>query len=124
MKNSKFISDVKTQTIMLTVPARLDKRFGMGLIFSNNAVYVSSIVPGSLAAEHFKVKDRIVSVLGVNVKDKEHCRELILLACDSQSQFEIVIERPISAFVMPQLNPEDVRSLMIQFYFTYQTARF
>lgn len=86
--------DTQFERKTFVVPARHDKRFGLGIVNSNNQVRVSTIVPDSIASEFFAVKDRVVAINGVQVADKTHCRQLILSACSSAPDFEIVVDRP------------------------------
>lgn len=79
--------------IKLMIPARHDKRFGMGIINSKGKVIISTVAPNSIAFDYFEPKDLIISINGVQISDKVHCKKLILSACSSAPEFEIVIER-------------------------------
>lgn len=57
-----------------------------------------------------KVKGRIVSILDVSVKNKIHCRDLIVLACDTESEFDVVIEKPPPSFVMSEGRCKSLRT--------------
>lgn len=93
-----------------TIPSRVDKQMGMGVVHSNKQVFVSSIEPGSLASEHFRVKDRIVAINGVHVNDKRQCRELILSA-STESEFTVEIERRLAEFKLPSVPESEVKSI-------------
>lgn len=85
--------DKRYDRIKLVIPARHDKHFGMGIINSNGKVIISTVAVNSIASDYFVPKDHLISINGVHITDKSVCKQLILSACSSAPEFEIVIER-------------------------------
>ncbi|KFD47019.1 hypothetical protein M514_12101 [Trichuris suis] len=103
---SQQAANAVLERIVLNINVRKDKRcFGLGIKMKKGKVFVSSIRPGSIAEDHFRLYDVIKEVNGSKVDSRESCRDLIR----AHKVLAVTVER-LSSKSVEQLKQARVQS--------------
>ncbi|CAJ0599640.1 unnamed protein product [Cylicocyclus nassatus] len=82
--------------LLVTIEFQKGKKFGLGMVHTENRVLVNKVDDGSMCSDSMKYLDRICDVEGIPVTDKELCKKQIVKALKKDQKVSLAVERPIT----------------------------
>ncbi|EPB72031.1 hypothetical protein ANCCEY_08882 [Ancylostoma ceylanicum] len=82
--------------LLVTIEFQKGKKFGLGMVHTENRVLVNKVDDDSMCSEVLKSLDRICDVEGIPVTDKELCKKQIVKGLKKDQKVSLAIERPVT----------------------------